>query len=61
MDIKKLSAIEIREKVLAKELSAEEIVKVFIKQMEEHEKYNAVLEEPAGTVISPLLPVRVIS
>ena len=33
MDIKKLSAIEISEKVLAKELSAESVVKVFIKQM----------------------------
>ena len=44
MDIKKLSAIEIREKVLAKELSAESVVKVFIEQMEANKKYNAVLE-----------------
>lgn len=39
-----LSAIEIRDKILAKELSTEQVCKAFIEQIEKCEKYNAVLE-----------------
>ena len=39
-----LSAIEIRDKILTKELSAEQVCKAFIEQIKKCEKYNAVLE-----------------
>lgn len=39
-----LSAIEIRDKILTKELSTEQVCKAFIEQIKKCEKYNAVLE-----------------
>ena len=44
MEIVKLSAIEIRQKVLNKELTCVEVVKAFIDQINSNKKYNAVLE-----------------
>ncbi|MGN0787454.1 MAG: Asp-tRNA(Asn)/Glu-tRNA(Gln) amidotransferase subunit GatA [Candidatus Onthoplasma sp.] len=44
MDILKLSAKEIREKILSKELTCEQVVSSFIEQIKKNEKYNAVLE-----------------
>jgi len=44
MDIIKLSAVEIREKILSKETTCQEVVAAFINQIKENEKYNAVLE-----------------
>lgn len=44
MEIINLSAIELRDKILNKELTCEEVVNAFIKRCEECEKYNAVLE-----------------
>jgi len=44
MEIVKLSAIEIREKIKARELSCEEVAKAFINQIEKTKEYNAVLE-----------------
>ena len=44
MEIIKLTAKEISEKVLSREISAEEIVKTFIDEIKAKEKYNAVLE-----------------
>ncbi len=43
-EIIKLSAVEIRDKVLAKELSAKQVCTTFIEQVKKNEKYNAVLE-----------------
>ncbi len=44
MDILKLSAKEIREKILSKELTCEQVVSSFIEQIKKNERYNAVLE-----------------
>lgn len=44
MEILKLSAKEIREKILSKELTCEQVVSSFIEQIKKNEKYNAVLE-----------------
>ncbi len=44
MEIVKLSAIEIREKILSKELNCTEVVQAFLEQIKKNEKYNAVLE-----------------
>ena len=44
MEIIKLSAKKIREKILAKEITSEQAVKAFIEQIKKNEKYNAVLE-----------------
>ena len=44
MEIVKLSASVIREKVLNKEITCEEVVKAFIEQIEKNKEYNAVLE-----------------
>ncbi len=44
MEIVKLSAIEIREKIKAKELSCEEVTKAFLDRIEKTKEYNAVLE-----------------
>lgn len=44
MEIVKLSAIEIRDKIINRELSCEEVVSSFIAQIKKHAKYNAVLE-----------------
>lgn len=44
MDIIKLSAKEIKEKVLNKEITCEQVVKAFIEQIENNKEYNAVLE-----------------
>ena len=44
MDIIKLSAKDIRSKILAKEITCEEVVRLFIDQIKKCEKYNAVLE-----------------
>jgi aspartyl-tRNA(Asn)/glutamyl-tRNA(Gln) amidotransferase subunit A len=44
MEIIKLSAIEIREKIKNKELTCEDVVKAFISRIEETKEYNAVLE-----------------
>lgn len=44
MDIIKLSAIEIRNKILNKELTCYSVVKSFIGQIKKNKKYNAVLE-----------------
>lgn len=44
MDIIKLSAIQIREKIQSKQLSCEQVVSAFINQIKKTEKYNAVLE-----------------
>ena len=44
MEIVKLSAKSIREKVLNKEITCEEVVKAFIEQIEKNKEYNAVLE-----------------
>ena len=44
MEIVKLSAIEIKEKIKSKEVTCEEVTKVFIEQIKKNEKYNAVLE-----------------
>lgn len=43
-EIIKLSAVEIRNKVLSKELSAKQVCEAFIQQIKKNEKYNAVLE-----------------
>ena len=44
MEIVKLSAKSIREKVLNKEITCEEVVKAFIEQIEKNKEYNAILE-----------------
>lgn len=44
MDIVKLSAVEIKEKIKAKEFTCEQVVNAFIEQIKKNEKYNAVLE-----------------
>lgn len=44
MEIIKLSAIEIRDKILAKELSCKQVVSSFVDQINKHKQYNAVLE-----------------
>ena len=44
MEIVKLSAIEIREKILSKEINCTEVVQAFLEQIKKNEKYNAVLE-----------------
>ncbi len=44
MDIIKLSAVEIRKKILNKELKCTMVVQAFINQIKKNEKYNAVLE-----------------
>lgn len=44
MDIVKLSAKEIREKIIRKEVTCVEVVQAFIKKIKENERYNAVLE-----------------
>lgn len=44
MEIIKLSAIEIREKIKSKELTCEEVTRAFIEQIEKTKEYNAVLE-----------------
>jgi len=44
MEIIKLSAKEIVEKIKTKEITCEEVVKAFIEQIKKNEKYNAVLE-----------------
>lgn len=44
MEIIKLSAIEIREKILNKELTCEKVVGEFLSQIKKCQKYNAVLE-----------------
>ncbi|MBE7076952.1 MAG: Asp-tRNA(Asn)/Glu-tRNA(Gln) amidotransferase subunit GatA [Clostridiales bacterium] len=44
MEIIKLSAKEIREKILNKELTCVEVVTAFVDQAKKNEKYNAVLE-----------------
>ena len=44
MEIIILSAKQIREKLLAKEITSEQAVKAFIEQIKKNEKYNAVLE-----------------
>ena len=44
MDIIKLSAIQIREKIKSKQLTCEQVVSAFIDQIKNTEKYNAVLE-----------------
>ena len=50
MGIIKLSAKEIREKVLNKEITCEEVVKLFVEQIEKNKEYNAVLEVYADAV-----------
>ena len=50
MEIVKLSAKEIREKVLNKEITCVEVVKAFIEQIEKNKEYNAVLEVYADAV-----------
>ena len=50
MGIIKLSAKEIREKVLNKEITCEEVVKAFIEQIEKNKEYNAVVEVYADAV-----------
>lgn len=44
MEIVKLSAKSIREKILNKEITCVEVVKAFIEQIEKNKQYNAVLE-----------------
>ena len=44
MEILKLSAIEIRDKILAKEITCQQVVSLFIAQIEKNKQYNAVLE-----------------
>lgn len=44
MEILSLSALEIREKILTKKLSCQEVVKAFVEQIKKCQKYNAVLE-----------------
>lgn len=44
MEIIKLSALEIREKILSGELSSQEVTTAFIDQINKNQKYNAVLE-----------------
>lgn len=44
MEILKLSGIEIRNKILSKELTCEKVVQTFINQINAHKEYNAVLE-----------------
>lgn len=44
MEIIKLSAIEIREKIISKELSCANVVKAFIEQINKFKEHNAVLE-----------------
>ncbi len=44
MDIIKLSAVEIRKKILNKEIKCTMVVQAFINQIKKNEKYNAVLE-----------------
>ena len=44
MDIIKLSAIEIREKIKQKELTCEQVVKAFLDRIKSKQQYNAVLE-----------------
>lgn len=44
MDIIKLSAIEIREKIEKSELTCVEVVKAFLERIEDKKEYNAVLE-----------------
>ncbi len=44
MEIVKLSAIEIRDKILSKEITCAEVVSSFIAQIEKCKEYNAVLE-----------------
>lgn len=44
MEIVSLTAIEIREKILTKQLTCQEVVNAFVEQMKKYQKYNAVLE-----------------
>lgn len=44
MEILDLSVIELAEKIKAKELTSEEVVKVYLKQIEDKKKLNAVIE-----------------
>ena len=44
MEIIKLSAIEIREKIKSGEITCEQVIKRFLEQIKKHQKYNAVLE-----------------
>ena len=44
MEILKLSAKQIREKILNKEVTCEKVVSEFLNQIKNNEKYNAVLE-----------------
>ena len=44
MEIVSLSAVELREKILKKELTCLQVVQAFVEQIKKYEKYNAVLE-----------------
>ncbi len=44
MELVKLSAVEIREKIKNKEITCEQVVEAFVNQIKQNQKYNAVLE-----------------